>query len=118
GTLGKVGILSFNNNKVMTTYGGGALLTDDAELYQRTLLWCNQARESKLYYEHKEEGYSYRMGPVNAAVGLGEMAGLDERIEKRRWIFDQYRHRLGSNVMFPSEPEGVRSNRWFTTVVL
>lgn len=68
GTIGDVGIISFNNNKIVTTYGGGALLVKTKAEYNKVLFWATQAREDKPYYEHNEIGFNYRMGPLNAAV--------------------------------------------------
>src|SRR5690606_25125640 len=103
---------------IITTYGGGVLMTDDSEVYEKVVLWANQARESKIYYEHKEEGYSYRIGPINAAVGLIELPYLHERVEKRRILFGKYQERLRDIADFLKEPGNMVSNRWLTSLVL
>lgn len=119
GTLGEAGILSFNNNKLLTTYGGGVLLTNKEEVYRKARRWANQAREDKPFYEHAEAGYSYRMGPLNAATGLSQIEHLTAAIQERRQLYEQYRKDLSAcNITFFDEPEGYRSNRWLSTIVL
>src|SRR5690606_39702073 len=119
GTQGKLGILSFNNNKILTTYGGGAIITDDESLYRRTLFLAEQAREDMPYYDHREVGYTYRMGPLNAAMGLAQWGMLGGYIERRRAIFMQYHVLLeDAEVTFLEEHPGTQSNRWLTTLVL
>ena len=119
GTFGKVGVLSFNNNKILTTYGGGAILTDDNTLARKILFWAGQSRESKLFYEHKELGYNYRMGPLNAAVGLSKIAHLENEIRERRESFERYRQLLGKyGFEFQVEKPGFFSNRWLSAACL
>lgn len=120
GTLGDIGIISFNNNKTLTTYGGGALLTKSAEIAQKINFWSRQSRESKPFYEHHEEGYSYRMGPINAACGLAGLPGLENKIKSRRSIYDYYKNGLRNvpYVEFLAEPGGYYSNRWLSTILL
>jgi dTDP-4-amino-4,6-dideoxygalactose transaminase len=118
GLHGRLGILSFNNNKILTTYGGGALITRDEALYRKALLLAEQAREDAPWYDHREVGYTYRMGPLNAAVGLSHFPNLDAYVARRRAIFERYRALLTDGFTFVAEREGVISNRWLTTVVL
>ena len=119
GTFGKIGILSFNNNKILTTYGGGAVLTNDEDIAQKIVFWSGQSRESKLYYEHKELGYNYRMGPINAAIGLSKIDKLENEINYRRKCFENYRHSLSQfGVQFQIEKSGVFSNRWLSAASL
>jgi len=119
GTFGAVGVLSFNNNKVMTTYGGGAVLTDNENIFEKVKFWASQAREDKLYYEHREVGYNYRMSPLNAAAGLANLPGLTERVEKRRRDFERYRIALGiPEQALQPDTDSSYSNRWFSTVQL
>jgi predicted outer membrane repeat protein len=119
GTFGKIGILSFNNNKVLTTYGGGAILTDDVELSKKVMFWAGQSRESKLYYEHKELGYNYRMGPMNAAVGLSKIDQLEHEVEQRRNSFDMYNELLDKyGFQFQMENPGFFSNRWLSAAYI
>jgi dTDP-4-amino-4,6-dideoxygalactose transaminase len=119
GTFGKIGILSFNNNKILTTYGGGAILTEDGELAQKILFWAGQSRETKLYNEHKELGYNYRIGPINAAVGLSKIYNLEKEIERRRSCFELYNSHLSKfGFQFQVEIPGSFSNRWLTTILI
>lgn len=119
GTLGDIGIISFNNNKSITTYGGGALLAKDRELARKVLLWCSQSREDKPFYEHKEIGFGYRMSPLNAAYGLVGLEKFESKISKRRAIYEMYYKALRdfSGVNFTPERAGYCSNRWLTTVL-
>jgi len=118
GTQGKLGILSFNNNKILTTYGGGAISTDDESLYRKTLFLAEQAREDMPYYDHREVGYTYRMGPLNAAMGLAQFIYLEEFVAKRREVFGFYKSRLTDlGITFVEDSDGRQSNRWLTTLV-
>lgn len=117
GTLGRVGILSFNNNKLLTTYGGGALLTDDPDIHQKAIRWASQSREDKPYYFHTEPGFSYRMGPLNAAVGLAGCEGFESALKERQETKRMYERDL-SEVQWPQEPVGAVSNWWLSTPML
>jgi len=120
GSFGEIGILSFNNNKILTTYGGGALLTNNLSIAEKTLKWSTQSRENLPYNEHSETGFNYRLSPLNAAVGLAELESLESNVAKRRTIFDTYRNLLGDlpGVAWQPEPANSFSNRWFTCMVL
>lgn len=119
GTFGEIGILSFNNNKLVSTYGGGALITNNETIYRWAVLWASQAREDKLYYEHKEVGYNYRMGPLNAAAGLAKWPFLSDSVNKRRADFEEYYNTLTMHgFSFPVEKPGCYSNRWLSTTIL
>jgi dTDP-4-amino-4,6-dideoxygalactose transaminase len=118
GLHGRLGVISFNNNKILTTYGGGALITRDEALYRKALLLAEQAREDAPWYDHREMGYTYRMGPLNAAAGLSQFSDLDKNVARRRAIFDEYRSLLKHKFTFVAEREGVISNRWLSTIVL
>ena len=120
GSFGRVGTLSFNGNKIMTTSGGGALVSDDEELIDRARHLATQARQPEIHYEHTEIGFNYRMSNVLAALGRSQLSNLGERVDKRRTIFDQYVARLGDLPGFefmPEAPNG-RSNRWLTTLTI
>jgi dTDP-4-amino-4,6-dideoxygalactose transaminase len=119
GALGAIGIFSFNNNKIITTYGGGALVTNDTPVYLKTLRWASQAREDKPFYEHKEVGFSYRMGPLNAIQGISAMTNLGAKIARRRSIYDAYHAKLLTcrELGWVDEPSGSYSNRWLTTIL-
>ena len=121
GTLGEVGIFSFNNNKTITTYGGGVLITANEEIYNKTLFWANQSRENKPFYEHSDIGFNYRMGPLNAAAGLLGIRDLRVKVLERRQIFEEYKKTLksrGVQVKWLEEMPGYYSNRWLSTVLL
>jgi pyridoxal phosphate-dependent aminotransferase EpsN len=118
GSFGRAGILSFNGNKIITTSGGGALVSEDADLVERCRHLSTQAREPEIHYEHREIGYNYRLSNILAALGRAQLATLDERVAARRWLFDTYAERLGDldGLEFMPEPSYGESNRWLTTV--
>ncbi|MFZ6012219.1 MAG: DegT/DnrJ/EryC1/StrS family aminotransferase [Bacteroidota bacterium] len=120
GTLGDIGILSFNNNKVLTTFGGGAVLTNDENVYRRVLYWSTQAREPKHFNEHTQVGYNYRMGPLNAAAGLASMPLLEEQVNARRAIYQRYKSSLAGlpGIRFMNEPRNYFSNAWLSTILI
>ncbi len=120
GTFGKFGILSFNGNKIITTSGGGALLSDDAAMIQKARFLATQARDPAPHYQHSEVGYNYRMSNVLAGIGRGQMAVLARRIEQRRANYQWYRELLANNpgISFLEEPKGFFSNRWLTTILV
>lgn len=118
GTMGKVGIYSFNNNKVVTSYGGGALVTEEAALAQKARFLAAQARENLPYYEHHEAGFNYAMNPLSAAYGMSQLPLLGQNIEIRRRIFETYQQELGNlGIRFHAESDKNRSNRWFSAVL-
>lgn len=120
GTLTSVGILSFNNNKIVTTYGGGALMTNDEALYRRVLHWASQSRENKSYYEHCEVGFNYRMSALNAAYGLASLAALTELVEHKKRVLDLYKQELSVEpaITFQHAPAGYGANHWLTTILI
>ena len=120
GTFGTFGVLSFNGNKIITTSGGGALLSDDEHLIRKSRYLATQAREPAPHYQHSEVGYNYRMSNIVAGIGRGQMRVLDERIRQRRANYEFYRGLLGSidGITFQPEPEGFHSNRWLTTILI
>ena len=119
GSFGRIGILSFNGNKIITTSGGGALLSDNAKIIEKVRHLSAQAKEPVPYYLHKEIGYNYRMSNICAGIGRGQMEVLPERISKRREIFEKYKEELGliEGLSFLSESENYFSNRWLTTIL-
>ena len=119
GSFGRVGILSFNGNKIITTSGGGALLSDDENIISKVRHLSAQAKEPAPYYLHKDIGYNYRMSNICAGIGRGQMEVLPDRISKRREIHERYREELEliDGISFLSEPENFFSNRWLTTVL-
>ena len=122
GSFGAVGVFSFNGNKILTTSGGGALVTNDAALAQKTRFLATQAKDEAPHYQHSEVGYNYRLSNVLAGIGRGQMGLLDERVKRRREIFAWYHEHLARlpslSVALAPEPAGSRSNRWLTTILL
>ena len=121
GCFGDYGILSFNGNKIITTSGGGAILSKDNEKIKRVKYLATQAKQNNVHhYEHTEIGYNYRISNISAAIGLGQLSVLNERIKKRREIHDFYFEILGEvdGISFLNEPQGFFSNRWLTTIII
>jgi len=120
GSFGRVGVLSFNGNKIITTSGGGAVVSADEQLIERTRFLATQAREPEVHYEHREIGYNYRMSNLLAAVGRAQLSNLDQRVNARREIFNAYVARLSDlpGVEFMPEAPWGRSNRWLTTLTV
>lgn len=120
GTFGRIGIYSFNGNKIITTSGGGALVSDDEELLIRSRFLATQAKDAAPYYQHSQVGYNYRMSNILAGVGRAQLEVLDERVEQRRTVFDRYAAELGSieGLYLMPELEETKSNRWLTTILL
>jgi len=120
GSMGEVSILSFNGNKIITTSGGGALVSNNSDTLQFARHVSAQAKEPAPYYLHHQIGYNYRMSNICAGIGRGQMEVLSQRIEARRSHFDRYKNTLASipGISFPEEPVGFFSNRWLTTMVL
>ena len=120
GSFGDLGVLSFNGNKIITTAGGGALLTHAEEDADRARFLASQAREPALHYEHRELGYNYRLSNVAAAIGRGQLASLDRRVHARRAAFDAYERALGGlpGVDFMAEAPYGTTNRWLTALTI
>lgn len=120
GSFGDVAALSFNGNKIITTSGGGALVTDNAEWAERARFLATQARDPAPHYQHSEIGYNYRMSNLLAALGRSQLADLDRRVEKRRTHNAAYREALGSlpGVEFMPEAPGSRSTFWLTCLTI
>ena len=119
GSGGDAAILSFNGNKIITTSGGGMLVTRHADWAQHARFLATQARDPVPHYEHSTFGYNYRLSNICAAIGLGQMQVLDERVARRRSIFARYRDALSRPGMaFMPEPVGLHSTRWLTTLTI
>jgi dTDP-4-amino-4,6-dideoxygalactose transaminase len=120
GTFGRVGIFSFNGNKIITTSGGGMLVSDDPALMVRARKLSTQAREPAPHYEHVEIGFNYRMSNVLAGIGRGQLKVLAQRVEQRRRVFDIYRQALADlpELQWMPEPSGYHSTRWLTCFTL
>ena len=113
-------VFSFNGNKIMTTSGGGMLASDDEELIERARFLSQQAREPFAHYEHEEIGYNYRMSNILAAIGRGQLQVLNERVRRKREIFDYYRAALKDvpGIEFMPEAAYGRCNRWLTVILI
>lgn len=118
GTFGKIGVFSFNGNKIITTSGGGALISSDQSFVKKSRFLATQARDEAPYYQHSEIGYNYRLSNISAGIGRGQMEVLPSRVEKRRTIFERYKNEfstLNSVVMMPEVGE-MTPNRWLSTL--
>lgn len=121
GSFGRVAALSFNGNKIMTTSGGGMLLSDDGELIAHARKLSTQSREQVPWYEHVEIGYNYRLSNILAALGRGQLARLDEMMSRRQAHREMYRSALATApVRFLGEPErkDVEDNAWLTAIIV
>jgi dTDP-4-amino-4,6-dideoxygalactose transaminase len=120
GTFGDLGVYSFNGNKIITTSGGGALVSDNPAWISKAKFLSTQARDPAPHYQHSEIGFNYRMSNVCAAIGRGQLMVLDERVFQRRAIFESYKNSLANipGFTFLPEPDGAFSNRWLTTVLI
>ena len=141
GNFGRLSVLSFNGNKIITTSGGGALLGDQEALISKARFLSTQARDQAPHYQHSEIGYNYRMSNIVAGIGRGQMKVLNDYVEKRRSNHDYYfenlngswlhtesgylKHGIGfhsqnktSGIYFLKEPAGYFSNRWLTTILV
>ncbi len=118
GTIGDLGVFSFNGNKILTTSGGGMLVSSNREWIERAKFLSTQAREPFLHYEHREYGYNYRLSNVLSAIGVAQMEVLDRRVEQKREIFDFYSRELANidEINFMPEIKNSRGNRWLTTL--
>jgi dTDP-4-amino-4,6-dideoxygalactose transaminase len=120
GTFGDLGVFSFNGNKIITTSGGGALVSSNEAWIKQARFLATQARDPAPHYEHTQIGYNYRLSNVSAAIGRGQLMVLEERIKARRKNFLQYEQALFNKlgVAFLKEPVNYFSNRWLTTMLL
>lgn len=120
GTFGQFGIFSFNGNKIITTSGGGMLVSDDIEALNRSRFLATQARDAAKHYQHSVVGYNYRMSNVVAGIGRGQLEVLDERVGQKRAIFELYAKAFSEidGLTMMLELEGTFSNRWLSTMTL
>ncbi len=118
GSFGDFGIYSFNGNKIITTSGGGMLVSHKKEWIEKAKFYSTQAKEPFIHYEHLEYGYNYRMSNVLAAIGVAQMEVIEQRVNQKRTIFNWYKKYLGNvdEIQLMPELEGSRGNRWLTTV--
>jgi len=120
GTFGAMAVLSFNGNKIITTSGGGALVSENEAFIKKATFLATQARDPAPHYQHSHIGYNYRMSNISAGIGRGQMEVLPERIEQRRKNFSFYQKELKSfvGITLVNEPAGFFSNRWLTTILV
>lgn len=120
GTYGNYGIYSFNGNKIITTSGGGMLVSDNEESIKKAKFWATQARESEVHYEHKEIGYNYRMSNVVAGIGRGQLKVLEDRVQQKRHIFETYKEGFTDidEISFITEVSDERANYWLTPIII
>jgi dTDP-4-amino-4,6-dideoxygalactose transaminase len=120
GSFGHLAVYSFNGNKIITTSGGGMLVSNDATLIVRARQLSTQAREPARHYEHKEVGFNYRMSNVLAGIGRGQLRVLEQRVQQRRAVFERYRQALADipSIRWMPEPEGYLTTRWLTCFTL
>tara|TARA_R110002167_G_scaffold87477_2_gene236385 strand:- start:550 stop:1638 length:1089 start_codon:yes stop_codon:yes gene_type:complete len=119
GTFGDIGVLSFNGNKIITTSGGGALVSRNKAYTDRAIFLATQARDDAPHYQHSNVGYNYRMSNVLAGIGRGQMEVLQDRVDSRRDNFKFYQNKLASlkEIEFLHEADGFYSNRWLSCIL-
>jgi dTDP-4-amino-4,6-dideoxygalactose transaminase len=124
GSYGNFGVLSFNGNKIITTSGGGALVSDNGEIIEKARFLATQARDAAPHYQHSHIGYNYRMSNVLAGIGRGQLEVLSDRVTARRNNFERYKqffskyNNNGFHIQFQEEPIGYFSNRWLTCILV
>jgi len=119
GSFGEMGILSFNGNKIITTSGGGALISKNKTFKEKAVFLATQARDDAPHYQHSHVGYNYRMSNVLAGIGRGQMEVLDSRVSARRENFEFYKANLDhlNEIEFLNEPDYFFSNRWLSCIL-
>ncbi len=120
GTFGQMSILSFNGNKIITTSGGGMLVSENDEYIKKAHFYATQSRENVIHYEHHEIGYNYRLSNILAAIGRGQLKTIEVKVEARRNIYNKYYKELNSfeGITFMTEMPHVKTNRWLTTLII
>lgn len=120
GTFGKYGIFSFNGNKIITTSGGGMLVSNDEERIKKVRFWSTQSRDQARHYQHSELGFNYRMSNIVAGIGRGQLKVLEQRVERKRYIFDFYKRHLSDldGLSFIPVNDFNRPNCWLTVIQL
>ena len=119
GTFGKIGIYSFNGNKIITTSAGGALISNKKEYAEKAKFFATQAKDEAIHYQHSKVGYNYRMSNILAGIGRGQLKVIDNRIKSRREVYEFYKRELSDikSISFIEEPKSVFSNRWLTIIL-
>lgn len=120
GSYGKYGIFSFNGNKIITTSGGGMLVSEDRAMIEKARFWATQSREKELHYEHKEIGYNYRMSNIVAGIGRGQLKSLEEFIERKKKIYIRYKEAFADikNITMNPIPDDCEANYWLSCITL
>ncbi|MER2007508.1 MAG: aminotransferase class I/II-fold pyridoxal phosphate-dependent enzyme [Psychrobacillus sp.] len=120
GTFGDYGIFSFNGNKIITTSGGGMLVSNNVERIEKARFWATQSRDQARHYQHSELGYNYRMSNVVAGIGRGQLKVLDKRVDKKNYIYNFYKRELGNldGIEFMPSNEWDRPNYWLSVITL
>ncbi|NHW37138.1 DegT/DnrJ/EryC1/StrS family aminotransferase [Paenibacillus aceris] len=120
GTFGDYGIFSFNGNKIITTSGGGMLVSNNEERIAKARFWATQSRDQARHYQHSELGFNYRMSNVVAGIGRGQLKILDQRVEKKKHIFEFYCRELGllEGVQFMPKNDWNEPNFWLSSMIL
>ena len=120
GTIGDYGIFSFNGNKIITTSGGGMLVSNNKQAIEKVRFWSTQSRDNERHYQHSELGFNYRMSNVVAGIGRGQLKVLHKRVEKKKWINDFYKRELGhlEGIKFMPVNEWTKPNFWLSVVTL
>lgn len=120
GTFGDYGIFSFNGNKIITTSGGGMLVSNNEERIAKARFWATQSRDQVRHYQHSELGFNYRMSNVVAGIGRGQLRVLDQRVAKKNYIFEFYKRELGGleGIEFMPNNEWDEPNYWLSSITL
>ncbi len=120
GTFGEFGVFSFNGNKIITTSGGGMLVSDDEEKIKKVRFWSTQSRDVARHYQHSELGFNYRMSNVVAGIGRGQLKVLEQRVAKKKYIFEYYKRELGQleGVEFMPINDWNEPNYWLSVMTL
>ena len=120
GTFGDYGIFSFNGNKIITTSGGGMLVSNNKERIEKVRFWATQARDKARHYQHSELGFNYRMSNVVAGIGRGQLKVLDQRVKKKQYIYNYYKSQLKEikNIEFMPINDWNNPNCWLTSMIL
>ena len=120
GTFGEYGVFSFNGNKIITTSGGGMLVSNNEDGIKKVRFWSTQSREKARHYEHKEIGYNYRMSNICAGIGRGQLKVLDKRIEKKTEIYNKYKNELEKvkEIKMQPIPKNTKPNHWLSVMTI
>ncbi len=120
GTFGEYGVFSFNGNKIITTSGGGMLVSNNEDGIKKVRFWATQSKEPVRHYEHKEIGYNYRMSNICAGIGRGQLKVLDKRIEKKTEIYNKYKNELEKvkEIKMQPIPKNTKPNHWLSVMTI